>query len=89
MLSVIFKIESGWVGYRKEYWVAGGVWVPVGHWLTNTWTKLWVGKYFWSPDPDPTKTETMTKTYPTSPRSIPDAAMVGGKQVPSQLFLRW
>ena len=52
MLSVIFKIESGWVGYKKEYRVAGGVWVPVGHWLTNTWTKLWVGKYFWSPDPD-------------------------------------
>ena len=29
---MIFKTESGRVGYRKKYRVAGRVRVPVGHW---------------------------------------------------------
>ena len=29
---VFFKTESGWVGYREKYRVAGRVRVPAGHW---------------------------------------------------------
>ena len=29
---MISKTESGWVGYRKKYRVAGRVRVPAGHW---------------------------------------------------------
>ena len=29
---IISKTESGRVGYRKKYWVAGRVRVPAGHW---------------------------------------------------------
>ena len=29
------KTESGQVGYRKKYRVAGGVWVPPGHWTSR------------------------------------------------------
>ena len=31
--SMISKTESGWIGYRKKYRVAGRVWVPAGHCL--------------------------------------------------------
>ena len=31
---MISKTESGWVGYRKKYRVAGRVRVPAGHCLT-------------------------------------------------------
>ena len=33
---MISKTESGWVGYRKKYRVAGRVWVPAGHCLCYT-----------------------------------------------------
>ena len=40
---MIFKTESGRVGYRKKYRVAGRVRVPVGHWqqLVKTTPTIW------------------------------------------------